>query len=72
MLKVTKNADKPETTEVLAESVIRIGEAMDKLKASGLNEKAIITLVHDDTKVAKRDIKIVFDSLRLMRGWYCR
>ncbi len=71
-IKVVKNAEKPEPTEVLAEAIVRIGSAMDKLKASGLNEKAILVLVHDACKVPKREIKLVFESLRKLRGWYCR
>lgn len=71
-IKVVKNAEKPEPTEVLAEAIVRIGSAMDKLKASGLNEKAILVLVHDASKVPKREIKLVFESLRKLRGWYCR
>jgi len=71
-IKVVKNAEKPEPTEVLAEAIVRISEAMEKLKQSGLNDAAIIILVHDACKIPKRDIKLVFESLRKLRGWYCR
>ena len=71
-IKVVKNAENPESTEVLASAIVRIGEAMEKLKNSGLNEKAILVLVHDHCKVAKRDIKLVFDSMRKLRAWYCK
>jgi hypothetical protein len=51
-----------------------MGAAMEKLKQSGLNEPAIVVLVHDGCKgkVSKSDIRIVFESLRKLRGWYCR
>jgi hypothetical protein len=71
-IKVIKNQEKPEPTEVLAEAIIRMGEAADKLKSSGLNETAIIVLLHDATKLPKRDIKLVLDSMRKLRSWYCR
>lgn len=71
-IKVIKNSEKPEPIEVLAEAIVRIGESFDKLKGSGLNETAVIVLVHDATKISKRDIKLVLDSMRKLRSWYCR
>ncbi len=69
---VVKNAEKPESTEVLAEAIVRIGEAMEKLKNSGLNERAIIVLIHDACKVSKGDIKRVLGAMRQLRAWYCK
>jgi len=71
-IKVKKNADKPEPTEILAEAIVRIGSAMETLKRSGLNERAIIVLIHDLCKVPRRDIKLVIDSMKRLKGWYCR
>lgn len=69
---VKKNVEKPESTEILAEAIVRIGEGFEKLKASGLNETAVIVLVNDATGLPKRDIKLVLESLRKLRSWYCR
>jgi ribosome biogenesis GTPase A len=71
-IKIVKNAEKPETTEILAEAVIRISENLERLQRSGLNQRAIEALVFDYTKVPKRDIKLILQSLAKMRGWYCR
>ena len=71
-IKVVKNAEKPESTEILAEAIIRISEAFEKLKASGLNETAIEVLIYDATKVSKRDIRLIFKSLRQLKAWYCK
>lgn len=71
-IKIIKNEDKPEPTEILAEAVIRIGENMEKLQKSGLNNRAIIALVYDYTKIPKRDIEAVIGSLAKLKGWYCR
>lgn len=71
-IKIKKNEAKPESTEILAEAIVRIGEAASKLSASGLNRKAIVVLIHDETKISKRDIIIVLDSLTRLEGWYCR
>lgn len=65
-------SDPPETTEILAEAIVRIGDSVAKLNASGLNRKAIILLLHDATKVGKRDIEVILDALPRLRGWYCK
>ncbi len=67
-----KQPEKPITKEILAESIVRIGSAFNALKSSGLNEAAVIVLIHDATKLSKRDIKDVLDALSRLKGWYCR
>jgi hypothetical protein len=71
-VKVIKNAEKPESKEILAEAIVRIGKAFDDLRKSGLNEQAIVVLIHHETKVSMRDIRTVLKALSQMRGWYCR
>jgi hypothetical protein len=71
-IKVVKNAEKPESKEILAEAIIRIGSAMDALAKSGLNERAIIILIQAETKLAARDIREVLGAMRKLKGWYCR
>lgn len=71
-IRIKKNEEKPESTEILAEAIIRIGDGMDKLSKSGLNKKAIIALIQDQTKLGKNDIETVIDALQRLKGWYCR
>lgn len=71
-VKVNKNPEKPETTEILAEAIVRISEGFEKLQDSGLNEEAIIVLLHDRSKISKRDITVVLQNLRTLKGYYCR
>lgn len=70
-IKVTKS-DPPESKEVLAEAIVRIGEAARTLQDSGLNERGVIALLHDKTGISKKVIKTVLDGLRQLKGWYCR
>ncbi len=72
IIKVKKSADKPESTEILASAVVSIGKAADKLLASGLNTKAVIVLLHYETKISQRDIKLILDSLKRLESWYCK
>lgn len=69
---VKKNDQQPESKEILAEAIIRIGESLNTLQKNGLNRKAIEILIHAQTKVAMRDIRTVLDALPRLRGWYCR
>jgi len=71
-IKIIKNEEKPETTEVLAEAVIRIGENMEKLEKNGLNKRAIVALIKDCTGLGKGEIELVLGSLAKLKGWYCR
>ena len=51
-----KKSEKPESTEILAEAIVSIGKAAEKLKESGINENAVIVLLHDKTKLPKKTI----------------
>lgn len=71
-IKIVKNAEKPESKEILAEAIVRIGKAMDDLSKSGLNERAIVALINFETKIGLNDIRTVLGALKKLRGWYCR
>ena len=64
--------EKPVAKEILAEAIVAIGKAADELHASGLNEKAVIVLLHDYSKVGKPAIRDVLKGLRQLKAWYCR
>lgn len=70
-IRVTRS-DPPESTEILAAAITRLGEGMRRLEESGINEKAIIVLLQDATGLSKRDIKTIIDAQRRLAGWYCK
>lgn len=57
---------------VLAEAIIAMSKSMDKLLYNKLNRKAIITLVASDTKLSRRDISLVIDSLHDLAKTYTK
>ncbi len=67
-----KKSEPPESTELLADSIVRISRALDKLYASGVNRKAIVILIQAATKLSRRDIEAVLDAQKRLAGWYCR
>jgi hypothetical protein len=71
---VKQSEEKPVTKEILAEAIASIGKAADQLLRSGMNERAIVVLIHDllNAKVGKNDIRLVLRSLPELRRTYCR
>ena len=82
-VKIIKNKEKPETTQILAEAIIKISNAMEKLSLeSGLSEEALILLIQDNcetiksgytrTKPTKTIVRIVLRSMKTLKGYYLR
>ncbi len=70
-VKVVQDDAAPVEKEVLAQAIVDISAALKKLRASGLNERAILALVKDDTGISKAEVKRVLDSLAGLRRTYC-
>ena len=82
-IKVIKNEENPESTPVLADAIIKISEALEKLSKSDLNERAIIVLTIDacrpiikvgysKRKPTYKEVKAIIDGLRQLRAWYLK
>lgn len=54
----------------LSEAIEGISSGMKALLKSGLNRRAIIVLLHDSTRVAKRDIESVLSGLETLKKQY--
>ena len=68
-----KQPEPPIKKEILAEAIVRIGNAANTLQNdSGLNKRALVVLLQDYTKLPKGDITTILDALPRLRGWYCR
>jgi hypothetical protein len=65
-------AEAPDEPKDLSEAIGRIDGAMKTLLKSGLNRKAVIVLLHDYTKVSKRDIETVLSGLENLKEMYTR
>lgn len=58
------------TKKVLAKTIAEMSDALNVIQLSGLNERAIIVLLEDATKVSKRTIKKVLDGIHQLRADY--
>jgi hypothetical protein len=70
--KVVQDAEAPVEREVLAQAIVDISISCKKLLKSGLNRKAIVALVNDDTKLGKGLVETVLLSLENLAKNYTR
>jgi len=76
-VRVIKDEVNPETPEILAASLIQIGEAMERLtkRPGGLDNDGIVALVcnmRGMSGVSKADVKLVLESLGRLKSYYIR
>lgn len=64
--------DPPIKKEILAESIVRIGQEIGALNKSGLNRRAIIILLADLTRVKRDDIAAILDAIPELQARYCK
>lgn len=57
-------------TETLSRAIIRLSDTSNAILNSGLNEKALIALLHDDTDISKKTISKILVSMRELRSNY--
>jgi hypothetical protein len=62
----------PVTEGMLATAIVEIAEAVKKLERSGLNRKAVVALIQDDTKLGKGLIETVIISLSNLAKTYTK
>ena len=67
-----KKGTTPITKEVLATSILAISDSVKKLYDIGLNRRAVVALIADDTKLGKGTIEAVLDSLISFRNTYTK
>lgn len=74
-IRIVKDKEEPETTELLAKSVVQVAEASQKLLNSGLTKRAIVVLLQDGigvSKINKHQIELVLDNLPRLKAWYVK
>jgi len=57
---------------VVANCIATISHGIRALRAGRLNDRAIVTLVHDDTGVSRKTIQAVIDSLEHLEQTYLK
>lgn len=68
---INQDAEEPIAAEILAQAIIDISTAMARMNRSGLKRRAIVALIHDQSKVTKKNIEIVLSNLDALRKDWC-
>jgi len=68
--RVVQDEAQPIERDILAQAIVDISASTKALTASGLNQRAMIVLLHDHTGIPKRDIALVLDGLGELRKAY--
>lgn len=69
---IAQDPENPVKREILAQSIVDISTSFNKLTRSGLNRRAIVVLIADDTKFSKGAIEAVLKSLDSLAQNYTR
>ena len=70
-VKVVLDTEQPEPTEVIAASIIKISDGFAKLIKGGLNRRALLVLIKDNTNVPMHEVGRVLDCLPKLKEIYC-
>lgn len=70
--KVKQDDENPIAVEVLAAAIVTISMSFKKLLKSGLNRRAVVALIRDDTSLGKGTIEVVLDSLENLANAYTK
>lgn len=71
-VKIIQNKDAPIAAEIIASSIVEIGEGMRRLNSSRLNRRAIVTLIKDYSGLPKTEIERVLTALDSLETTYLK
>lgn len=71
-VKIKQDEEQPVVVEVMAQAVIDLSRAAQKLLNGPLKREAIVALIHDRSKVNKGIINIVLNNLEQLESYWIR
>lgn len=69
-VKQQPNEEVPAT--VMAKSIVEIANGMKKLNSTRLTRRAIVTLIHENSKVARSTIEVVLNNLESLESTWLK
>lgn len=69
---VIKAGEGPQPIEILQSSIVALANAFEAFEKTNLKQDVIITLLHDTSKIPKRDIKIILNCLSELKSLYLK
>lgn len=71
-IKVVADPENPVAVEVIEKAIVAISEGMRRINQTRLNRRALIALIHDNSKVAKSTIEVVLNNLEGLESLYLK
>jgi len=68
---IKKDESNPVLPEVLESAIVKLGDAVMAWNRYGMKKRALIVLLHDLTRVSKRDIELVLNGMQGLQAEYC-
>jgi hypothetical protein len=69
---VKRNEENPEPIELIAASIVKVADGIDRMAKSGLSPRAIVVLLHDATRVPMGHIERIINCAPALRKLYLR
>jgi hypothetical protein len=70
-IEIQQDPEAPIAAEVIAKAIIDIDASAKAILTAGLKYETIVTLIHDHSRLSKRDIRLVLNNLADMRQTWC-
>lgn len=74
-ISINTKDENPEPVELIADSIIKVSEAFDKINKLPLSRRAIVLLLQDaigSTKISKKEIELVLDYAPKLKDYYIK
>jgi hypothetical protein len=71
-VKVVQDVEDPIPAEVIARSISEIAAGMKALNQTRLSRRAIVTLIHENSKVARSTVEIVLNNLESLEATWLK
>lgn len=71
-LPIKQDPEKPIPAEIIAQSIVDIAAGMRKLNETRLTRRAIITLIHEHSKIARSQIETVLYNLENLESTWLK
>lgn len=62
-LKIKQDPEEEIPTEIIAKSIVNLSDGFQKLLKGGLRFETVVILLHDVTKISKREIRNILGEL---------
>lgn len=71
-ISVLKKEEQEIPAEKIAQAIMDIQKAIDQMNRSSLKRETLVSLIHDNSKVAKSTIRIILNNLDSLKENYLK